>query len=88
MTALIQRLVFQCSISFLIVKHDNLVVMNILNKILDKILDKIRVRNFGQKIAEGMHMQVKANEAVLAVLAVLAVVEAYLETSYGAPVAA
>ena len=80
MTALIQRVLFQCSISFLIVEHDTLVIMNI----LDKILDKIMVRNFGRKNAEGMPVQLQGNEAVVAVIAVIA---AYLGTSHGVAVA-
>ena len=70
MKALAQRVPFQCGISFLIVKHVIPVVMN--------ISDKIMVRDFGLKIAEGMPVQLQANEAVAA---------AYLGMSHGVAVA-
>lgn len=58
MTALTQRVLFKCGISFLIVKHGIPAVMN--------ISDKIMVRHFGRKIAGGMPVQLQADEAVVA----------------------
>jgi branched-chain amino acid transport system ATP-binding protein len=58
MTALIQRVRKQYSMSFLIVEHDIPVIM--------EISDKIVVLDFGKKIAEGTPAEVQQNEAVIA----------------------